>query len=110
MPVSGVAMWGKVWVNPGWTLAIPIKIHPGDHDLRIALWWPEAYGELHDDIDLRLIDPAGVEHAKSITGLSVFERVWAGGNLTPGTWVALIQGYNVKSGPQAVYWALDVGQ
>ena len=100
--------WGKVSVNQGTVINIPINIGPNRSDLRAALWWPEAQTEQHDDIDLHLLDPSGVERAKSYSAVSIFERARVLGSLTVGKWKIRIKGYNVKSGPQTVYWTVDV--
>jgi serine protease AprX len=107
MPVDGVVWWGKVNVSQGTVINIPINISSGRRDLRVSLWWPESQTEKHDDIDLYLLDPAGVQRALSISGPSIFERAWVTGSLTPGTWIVRIRGYKVQSGPQPVYWVVD---
>ncbi len=108
MPVNGHAWWGKVNVNNGTVINIPIGVGAGRHDLEAALWWPEAQAEAHDDVDVHLIDPGSVERAKSYSGPSVFERAEVAGNLAEGTWTIRIKGYYVQSGPQTVYWTVDV--
>jgi hypothetical protein len=108
MPVNGVVWWGKVSVNQGTVINIPINIPSNRRDLRASLWWPEARTEKHDDIDVHLIDPSGVEQAKGYSGVSIFERAQVPGSLAAGTWKVRIKGYNVKSGPQTVYWVVDV--
>ena len=108
MPTDGVVWWGKVGVNQGTVINIPIPVSAGQSDLRVSLWWPEAQTELHDDIDVHVIDPSAVERAQGYSGVSIFERAEAAGNLTPGQWTVRIRGYNVNSGPQTVFWVVDV--
>lgn len=108
MPVNGVVWWGKVNVNQGTVINIPINVTGNRRDLRASLWWPEAQTEQHDDVDVHVIDPSGVERAKGYSAVSVFERARVAGSLANGTWKIRIKGYNVKSGPQPVYWVVDV--
>jgi len=108
MPTNGIVWWGKVSVNQGTVINIPIKIASNRSNLRAALWWPESQTERHDDIDLHLIDPNDVERANSESGVSIFERAQVSASLTQGTWTVRIKGYNVKSGPQTVYWTAAV--
>ena len=108
MPTCGHAWWGKVNVNQGSVVNININVGSGRLDLEAALWWPEAQTDQHDDVDLHIIDPGGVERTSSRSGPSIFERARVGGALTPGTWTIRIRGYNVKSAPQTVYWTVDI--
>ncbi|MCB0255590.1 MAG: S8 family serine peptidase [Anaerolineae bacterium] len=109
MPVNGQAWWGKVNVGNGGIINIPIGVGPGSSNLRASLWWPEGQAEQHDDIDVHLIDPGGIERAKGYSGVSIFERAQVPGNLASGQWTVRIRGYNVASGPQQVFWVVDVG-
>lgn len=108
MPVNGWVWWGKVSISDGTVVNIPITFGAGVSDLRAALWWPEAQTEAHDDVDVHLIDPSGAERARSYSGISIFERARVPGAVTAGTWKIRIKGYNVQSGPQTVYWVVDV--
>jgi Ca2+-binding RTX toxin-like protein len=123
--------WGKVFVSfTGQTIDIPLPVGIGRTGLEAALWWPERSIEpfspfdssfrlqLHDDIDLYLIDPQGIERARGYSSTSVFERARVPGALGPGTWTARIKGYRVPRdlrpghdlvGPRIVYWVVDVG-
>ena len=87
---------------------IKINVGSGRRDLQAALWWPEGQAEQHDDIDLYLINPSGSTVTNSISSPSVFERTAMGGALASGTWTIRIKGHNVQSGPQTVYWTVDV--
>jgi serine protease AprX len=117
LPVNGWAWWGKVSVANGATIDIPLSISgPNPNTFDGALWWPEwAFQfplvgriEIHNDIDLHLIDPSGNTRASSISIPSVFERARVGGKIAPGTWKLRIRGYNVPGGSQTVYWAAHV--
>jgi len=108
MPTNSHAWWGKVNVNQGTVINIPINVGPNRRDFKAALWWPEAQAEQHDDIDVHLIDPTGVERAKSYSAVSIFELAEVAGNLAQGAWTVRIKGYNIKSGPQTVYWTAEV--
>lgn len=116
LPTNGWAWWGKVSVGNGATIDIPLSVsgtNPNTFDG--ALWWPETafqfvFGriEVHNDIDLYLIDPSGAVRASSISIPSVFERARVSGAVARGTWKLRIRGYNVPGGSQTVYWAAHV--
>lgn len=117
LPTNGWAWWGKVAVANGATIDIPLSIGGGNpNTLDGALWWPESVFqlpfigrfEIHNDIDLHLVDPSGSTQASSISVPSVFERARVAGAVRPGTWKLRIRGYNVPGGPQTVYWAAHV--
>ena len=114
LPTDGWAWWGKVSVANGMTIDIPLSISgTSANTLDGALWWPEwAFQfpfvgriEVHNDIDLHLVDPAGATRASSISVPSVFERARVSGSIAPGTWKLRIRGYSVPGGLQTVYWA-----
>jgi len=84
---------------------IPIGVGPGRTSLDTALWWPERVGESHDDVDVHLIDPSGVERAKGFSAMSIFERARANGPLATGTWTIRIKGFSIASGAQPVFWS-----
>ena len=116
LPTNGWAWWGKVSVANGMTIDIPLSISgPSPNTLDGALWWPEwAFQfpligriEIHNDIDLHLIDPNGVTRASSVSIPSVFERARVSGPVAAGTWRLRIRGFRV-SGIQTVYWAAHV--
>lgn len=105
LPLGGWAYWGKVSISgTGSTINIPIYVGSGKTLMEASLWWPEKPGESHDDVDVHLIDPYGVERAKGYDIVSVFENTKFSGSLTPGTWKIRIKGFYVPSGPQTVYW------
>jgi serine protease AprX len=116
LPTNGWAWWGKVSVANGATVDIPLGIRGANaNTFDGALWWPEwafrfIFGriEIHNDIDLYLVDPAGVVRASSISIPSIFERARVGGRVAPGTWKLRIRGYDVPGGSQTVYWAAHV--
>jgi serine protease AprX len=117
LPTDGWAWWGKVSVANGATIDIPLNVSgPNPNTFDGALWWPEwalrfpFFGriEVHNDIDLHLVDPSGVVRASSISIPSVFERARVSGPVARGTWKLRIRGYNVPGGSQTVYWAAHV--
>ena len=115
LPTNGWAWWGKVSISNGQTIDIPLGISGNSpNTLDGALWWPETafqiFGiriEVHNDVDLHLVDPRGVVRASSISIPSVFERARVSGAVAAGTWKLRIRGYNVN-GTQTVYWAAHV--
>jgi hypothetical protein len=110
MGTGGNALWGKVVVLNGATINIPITIGAGRRVLDGALWWPETAAQAHNVIDLFLIDPGGTERARGYSWNGIFERAQVGGALTPGTWTLRIQGYQVNTFAQVVYWAARYGR
>jgi hypothetical protein len=108
MPTCGNRAWGKTTINgTGGTVDIPIVVGavPARTGIEAAVWWPESVGEAPDDIDLFLIDPAGIERARGYSGPSIWERVSYTSAPAQGTWTLRINGYFISSGPQTVYWS-----
>ena len=107
LTTDGRVWWGKVSVNNGMTINIPLNLG-GSVSLNTfdgAIWWPETASQQHNDIDLYLIDPNGTPRASSYSFTSIFERTRVSGSITSGTWTFRIRGYNVPTGSQNVYWA-----
>lgn len=104
LPTDGHAWWGKVTVTNGATIDIPIDIGSARSSLDGALWWPETAAQQHNDIDIYLVDPSGVQRSSSLSVPSVFERTRVTGGLS-GTWKIRIRGYSVPTGSQTVYYA-----
>ncbi len=116
LPTDGWAWWGKVSVSNGQTIDIPLNISGANaNTLDGALWWPEyvfrlpliGRFEIHNDVDLSLVNPRGSVRASSISIPSVFERARVAGAIVNGTWKLRIRGYSVN-GSQTVYWAAHV--
>ncbi len=106
LPTDGWAWWGKVSINAGQTINIPIGISgASSNTFDGALWWPES--STHNDVDLYLVDPTGRVVATSFSGPSVFERARATGAVANGTWTLRIVAFHVTA-PQTVYWAAHV--
>ena len=108
MATNGTAYWGKVAVQQNVNINIPISVGNGRNDFDGALWWPESASQAHNDIDIHLIDPNGVERARGFSASSVFERAAVEGPLQSGVWTLRIRGYSVPTGSQIVYWAAHV--
>jgi hypothetical protein len=108
-PVNGTEWFGKVSVSNGSVIDIPLSILAGGtlNTLNGALWWPETPAQTHNDIDLYLVDPSGVERVSSTSIYSVFERARVDGTITTGSWKLRIRGYSV-TGTQTVYWSAHV--
>lgn len=112
LPTNGTAWWGKVDVTDGATIDIPIGVGAGTGRIDAALWWPETATkilwvvvEVHNDIDLHIVDPGGVGRAFSVSIPSVFERARVTGSIAAGTWKIRIRGFDVNTTSQTVYWA-----
>lgn len=108
LPVNGFSWWGKVSVGHHETVEIPLNVGLSSaNNLDGAIWWPET-AATHNDIDLRIVSPAGVVMDSSISIPSVFERVRAAGNVATGSWKLRIYGYSVSGGSQTVYYNATV--
>lgn len=104
LPVNGYSWWGKVSVGHHEIVEIPLNVaRQSANNLDGAIWWPEAASN-HNDIDLRIVSPAGTVMDSSISIPSVFERVRAAGNVSTGVWKLRIYGYSVSGGRQTVYY------
>jgi hypothetical protein len=116
LPTSGWAWWGKVTVDDGENVDIPITVNAERaNTLDAALWWPEGgvrvFGfeiDWHSDVDLHLIDPSGSTRASSVSIPSVFERARVAGRIANGVWTIRIRGYRVPLVAPTVYWAVHV--
>lgn len=116
LPTNGVAWWGKVSVDDGETIDIPLNVASSRaNTLDAALWWPEGgirilgfHIDWHNDIDLHLIDPSGTTRDSSVSIPSVFERARVGGRIASGVWKLRIRGYRVPLFSPTVYWAAHV--
>jgi hypothetical protein len=116
MPTNGFAFVGNVNIGHGQNIDIPIPVGSGIRAIEAALWWPEHVVrftsnfpffaiEGHNDVDLRIISPAGATRASSLSVNSVFERAGVSGSpLAQGTWRLRISGFSVPHTPQRVYW------
>jgi serine protease AprX len=112
LPNDGVVFFGKVSITNGASVNITLNVGGGFNLLDGALWWPETIQlpgqatEVHNDIDLHLLDPSGATVASSTAVPGVFERARVtGAPLASGTWTLRIHGFSVPGGSQTVYWA-----
>ncbi|MDQ5824056.1 MAG: S8 family serine peptidase [Chloroflexota bacterium] len=116
LPSDGSVWWGKVSITDKVTIDIPLSISGGSpNTFDGALWWPEYVSssplgrvDVHNNVDLYLVDPNGAVQASSTSVPSVFERARVGGPVTEGTWKLRIRGQSVPGGSQTVYWAAHV--
>jgi len=108
MAVNGWGYWGKLTVRHGETIDIPISVAAGRRDFEVSLWWPETVTQIHNDLDVHLINPTGGTSASARAAASVFERTTATGPLAEGTWQIRIRGYRVPTDAQVVYWAAAI--
>jgi hypothetical protein len=110
LPVNGHIWWG--WVTAATTsgsvVDVPIGVSgSGGRALTVTIWWPEAIGGSHNDVDLNVLRPDGSYAAGSVSIASVFEKTQVpSGSLSDGTWIVRIRSYNVRSS-QRVYYAVN---
>lgn len=107
LPTDGSLRWGAIDVHNGETIEIALDFRRPQRHLDAALWWPEAgVLSLHNNIDLKIVDPSGTEKESSESVPSVFERARFQG-VMQGTWHVQIQGTSVGGGAsQKVYFAI----
>lgn len=105
MGTRGWAWLGKVVVENGMTIDIPINVGPDQADFDVALWWPEIATQAHSDINVSVLDDVGDTLASATSPSSVFERTGVPGNLKEGAWTVRIEGHQVTEPRQLVYWA-----
>ena len=74
----------------------------------VAIWWPESAYQLHNNIDVYLINPAGATLRQGTSEDSIFERTGIPGSLTSGNWTIRVRGETVRTQSQTVYWAASV--
>jgi len=106
LPTPGTFLVGEETVHQGYWYPIELTLPAGTAHLDIALWWPEATGDVHNDIDAYIDDVNGYTVASSLEVESVFERLRATpASLTTDTdWTLWIHGFDVTT-PQPLYWA-----
>src|SRR5262249_2638268 len=116
---SGTSRFGKTWVSSNLQYVdVPLDIKPQAdiHEIRAAIWWPEAPAfngnlpiDTHNDVDLQILAPGwfgGVVQATSNGADGVFERavVRTVSKMKPG-WKLRIRPHAMRTGAQTVYWA-----
>jgi hypothetical protein len=103
-PPTGVYKRFSFTGSAGTKTGVGIKFNLAATDCRIsaAAWWPENPG-FHNDIDIKIIDPNGVQRAISQTGRSVFELARADGPLMTGQWTVLMYPYTTLKNNQRMY-------
>ncbi|HET9232547.1 MAG TPA: S8/S53 family peptidase [Candidatus Eisenbacteria bacterium] len=118
LPTDGTGVFGKIALDPcGCEVDIPIDVGAGFREIQAALWWPEraevsngALVDTHSDVNLKILDPNGVEQGTPSNGApGVFERMVhapPSGNLSSGTWKLRVSGKTLRRPPQKVYWAV----
>jgi serine protease AprX len=117
LPSEGSGLFGKIEITDCCReVTIPIEVPSDDiKHIQAALWWPEdlvvlSGGEVntHNDVDLHLIDPKGVEQATSAATLGVFERASADVGGATGQWHLKIDGKSFQHLPQIVFWTVGL--
>lgn len=108
MATDGRAWWGKVEASDQLNIDIPVNVPAGKQNFEVALWWPENVTQIHNNVDVFLIDPNGTQRAQAVSVGSVFERTGVNGALTPGNWIIRIRGESVPTKLQTVYWAAAI--
>ncbi len=111
-----VGLSGDKWVRGTRSITnndvdtVSFDIDSNDTCIEAAIWWPEGV-TWHNDIDLYLDNPNGVQQGSSIEVDSVFERIRVNGPFAvTGTWNLRIEGYSVKAAasPETVYYFAHV--
>ena len=115
LPTDGWGMFGKIELTEDFRECnIPIDIQWSDiKHLQAAIWWPEELvlqgttpTDTHNDIDLHVIDFAGIERGSSQATDGVFERANVDVAVSDGVWHLKIDGKSFHRLPQVVYWTV----
>jgi serine protease AprX len=116
LPSNGWAYFSKAELSEAYPeVDIPLTIHwPDIARAEVALWWPETLiideGMVtltHNDIDFHLLDDAGTDVARGVSGGSVFEHASAPVVTSSGTWTLRIKAKTPMGlSPQTVYWTV----
>ncbi len=114
LPTDGCAWWGSGITGRGSTWPVELDLTEVEADsLEVAVWWPEDLAVdaaglpviRHNDLDLFVVDPAGVAAAASLQSASIFERATAA--LTAkGVWTLRVEGVDFADpkANQVFYW------
>jgi serine protease AprX len=96
----GMNFWpSSVYMSGAAVVDITYTLDAARHDFKAAIWWAEGYaGQLHNQINLSVIDPSGVVVGQSVGSASVYQKVWAPGALAPGTWTVRLSCASCPSG------------
>ena len=101
LPVNGITWRSEVTIRHNELVEISIEIDAETAtDLEVGLWWPEH--DIHNNIDMGIMSPAGIVEEGSNSGFSVFEGARVEGPIETGTWKIQLLGANVI-GEQTVY-------
>ena len=105
-PLNGWAGWGTV--DPlvdSQRVNVAVAVPTDACNFDATIWWPEAAGLAHSDVDFSIVDPSGVAQSTADSGPSVWERATVRGPLQPGVWTVSLFGFAIPAGTQPVYFA-----
>lgn len=107
LKMEGGSHWWSGSVTLGsLAMDVPIPIPASRKNLKVAIWWPEKQSDAHNDVDLMVLDQAGVVVNTSVWSSSVWEKVVRNGNLTPGTYTVRFIPYSLPRPNQVVYYTV----
>ena len=103
---SGSHWWtGSITLGAA-ALDVSIPVPAARKNLKVAIWWPEKQSDLHNDVDLKVLDPAGITVGDSFWAGSVWEKVAQNGNLAAGTYKVRFIPYSLPRPNQVVYYTV----
>jgi serine protease AprX len=116
MPADGSGLFGKIELTDCCReCSIPVQVPADIKRIQATLWWPErlvvqtsGVVNTHNDIDLHLIDPTGVERGTSAAGPGVFERTSVEVAGVTGRWHLRIDAKSFQDLPQIVFWTVGL--
>ena len=107
---NGTALWGGLFVTHGNNSDVGFTVPANSRDVRVVLWWAEDVNATHSDVNLQIIDPAGVVRAQSQGTTTVFEKTMVAGPVAAGTWTIRGIGASVVPGGMFAYYDIHVSQ
>ncbi len=117
---AGATSYLEDSISTGQSKAFTITVPSGTSKLRVSLVWDDPGGSgiggqtLINDLDLRLVEPSSTEHFPYVLdpanpsfaatrGVDRINNVESAEvtNPAPGIWQAVVEGFNIPTGPQA---------
>lgn len=101
---GGTSWSGKITLGTS-AVTVNIAVPTSRKNLRVAIWWPEAHTDAHNDVDLEVLTPSNGLLGNSLGGGTVWELVAGTSNLVAGTYKIKFKPYNMPRPSQTVYFS-----
>lgn len=103
---NGGTSWnGKTTLGTSATI-ININVPANRKDLRVAIWWPEAQSDAHNNVDLEVLNPSNTLLGSSSGTGTVWELVALSGNLSAATYKVRLKPTSMPRTSQVVYYSV----